>query len=622
MTPRSLINPKSISAAIEYFFGRGELSQVVDQTNPLSMLTHERRLSALGPGGLNRKRAGFEVRDVHISHYGRICPIETPEGTNIGLISSLAIYSAVDEYGFLVTPYRKVTNGKLADEVVWLRADEESEAYPGAGRRHRSKTASSRATTIIARYHADFELVPIDKVQYIDVAPSQMVGVSAGLIPFLEHDDANRALMGSNMQRQAVPLLVSEPPIVATGMERDVAHELGHDRPCPPQGNGHATSTPTRIEIGGEVYPLRKFVGLNERTCQNQKPIVEVGQKVEKGEAIADGAATFQGELALGRNVLVGFMAWDGFNFEDAIIISEELVEGRHLHLDPHRRVRHRNSRDEAGPRGVHARHSQRQRKGPAQPRRKRHRAHRHLRPAGRHPGRQGFAQVEDRADAGRKAAARHLRPRRRRREERFARRPLGRGRHRHRHAEVLAPHEPVGRRAQGLRKGPQRGRNRRGRQDRRRLPARWSRRWKACCSGRWPTTRGRALVRDQENKFIAEQAAAVQARRDRHPQPAAQGRRREDPQDAMAGRRGRHRRPRPQAELDEARRRTAQRRAANGQGLYRRQARDLGRRQDGRPPRQQGRHRQDSAAAKTCRFWPTARRCRSCSIRWACPAV
>jgi len=325
MTPRSLINPKSISAAIEYFFGRGELSQVVDQTNPLSMLTHERRLSALGPGGLNRKRAGFEVRDVHISHYGRICPIETPEGTNIGLISSLAIYSSVDEYGFLVTPYRKVANGKLGEEVVWLRADEESEAYLAPadapvvnGKLH--------GDTIIARYHADFEMVPVDKVQYIDVAPSQMVGVSAGLIPFLEHDDANRALMGSNMQRQAVPLLVSEPPVVATGMERDVARNSGMIVRARRKGTVTYVDS-TRIEIGGEVYNLRKFVGLNERTCQNQKPIVQIGQKVEKGDVIADGAATFLGELALGRNVLVGFMVWDGFNFEDAIIISEDLVK-------------------------------------------------------------------------------------------------------------------------------------------------------------------------------------------------------------------------------------------------------------------------------------------------------
>jgi DNA-directed RNA polymerase subunit beta len=326
MTPRSLINPKSISAAIEYFFGRGELSQVVDQTNPLSMLTHERRLSALGPGGLNRKRAGFEVRDVHISHYGRICPIETPEGTNIGLISSLAIYSGVDSYGFLVTPYRKVSKGKLQDDVVWLRADEEHEAYLAPADAP-VKNGKVIGETIVARYRGDFVLVPPERVQYIDVAPSQMVGVSAGLIPFLEHDDANRALMGSNMQRQAVPLLVTEPPIVATGMERDVAANSGLLVRASRKGTITYVDAET-IEINGtDVYPLRKYVGLNERTCQNQKPIVQLGQKVEKGEVIADGAATFKGELALGRNVLVGFMAWDGFNFEDAIIISEELVE-------------------------------------------------------------------------------------------------------------------------------------------------------------------------------------------------------------------------------------------------------------------------------------------------------
>jgi DNA-directed RNA polymerase subunit beta len=330
MSPRTLINPKSISAAIEYFFGRGELSQVVDQTNPLSMLTHERRLSALGPGGLNRKRAGFEVRDVHISHYGRICPIETPEGTNIGLISSLAIYSGVDSYGFLVTPYRRVSKSKLTDDVVWLRADEEHEAHlaPADATVVDGKLVGE---TIIARYRGDFVLVPAEQVEYIDVAPSQMVGVSAGLIPFLEHDDANRALMGSNMQRQAVPLLVTEPPIVATGMERDVAVNSGLIVRAARKGvvsYVDADSIEVTTAGGGvDTYPLRKYSGLNERTCQNQKPIIGLGQKVEKGEVLADGAATYKGELALGRNVLVGFMSWDGFNFEDAIIISEELVQ-------------------------------------------------------------------------------------------------------------------------------------------------------------------------------------------------------------------------------------------------------------------------------------------------------
>ena len=325
MTPRSLVNPKSISAAIEYFFGRGELSQVVDQTNPLSMLTHERRLSALGPGGLNRKRAGFEVRDVHISHYGRICPIETPEGTNIGLISSLAIYAGVDGYGFLATPYRVVKKGKLTGEVEWLRADQEHEAFlaPADVKIEKDRIATE---TIIARHHGDFFMVPTDQVQYIDVAASQMVGVSAGLIPFLEHDDANRALMGSNMQRQAVPLLITEPPLVGTGMEVDAARNSSMLVRARRKGTVSFVDA-KRIEIGSDAYVLRKFVGLNERTCQNQRPIVSMGEKVEKGQVIADGAATRNGELSLGRNVLVAFMAWDGFNFEDAIIISEELVK-------------------------------------------------------------------------------------------------------------------------------------------------------------------------------------------------------------------------------------------------------------------------------------------------------
>ena len=325
MSPRSLVNPKSISAAIDYFFGRGELSQVVDQTNPLSQLTHERRLSALGPGGLNRKRAGFEVRDVHISHYGRICPIETPEGTNIGLISSLAIYAGVDEYGFLVTPYRTIKDGKLSDEVLWLRADQEADAYICPADTEVKDGELVAGPNLIARYRADFEIVMPGDVQYMDIAPSQMVGVSAGLIPFLEHDDANRALMGSNMQRQAVPLLVVEPPIVGTGMEREVA--VNSAMVIRARRSGKVTAVDcTKIEVGPDVYPLHKYQGLNERTCLNQKPIVSLGDKVEKGQVIADGAATYQGELALGRNVLVGFMSFDGYNYEDAIIISEELV--------------------------------------------------------------------------------------------------------------------------------------------------------------------------------------------------------------------------------------------------------------------------------------------------------
>jgi DNA-directed RNA polymerase subunit beta len=348
MTPRSLINPKSISAAIEYFFGRGELSQVVDQTNPLAMLTHERRLSALGPGGLNRKRAGFEVRDVHISHYGRICPIETPEGTNIGLISSLSIYAGVDEYGFLITPYRKILKGKMTSEIFWLRADEESQAYlaPADAPTDGQKVTHDR---VIARFGGDFKFVPADQVQYIDISPKQMVGVSAGLIPFLEHDDANRALMGSNMQRQAVPLLVTEPALVSTGLEREVAKHsgmvikadrdgyvlfvdseriiLGPEKLKETTESGMSRLEAARAQPMAFEYVMRKFVGLNERTCLNQKPVIRLDQKIKKGQILADGAATHQGELSLGRNVLVAFMSWDGYNFEDAIIISENLVK-------------------------------------------------------------------------------------------------------------------------------------------------------------------------------------------------------------------------------------------------------------------------------------------------------
>jgi DNA-directed RNA polymerase subunit beta len=330
MTPRTLINPKSVSAAIEYFFGRSELSQVVDQTNPLAQLTHERRLSALGPGGLNRKRAGFEVRDVHISHYGRICPIETPEGTNIGLISSLAIFAEIDEYGFLITPYRQVKNAKLTQQVEKLRADEEQRLRlaPADVPTEGDKISQERVN---GRVNGELGSITSTHIEYIDVSPKQMVGVSAGLIPFLEHDDANRALMGSNMQRQAVPLLVTEPPVVATGLEKEVARHSGMLVKALEDGTVvYVDAERIKVEEKDKIvreYVLRKFHGLNERTCLNQKPIVKMGQKVKKGQTLADGAATHHGELALGRNVLVAFMSWEGYNFEDAIIISERLVK-------------------------------------------------------------------------------------------------------------------------------------------------------------------------------------------------------------------------------------------------------------------------------------------------------
>ena len=269
MSPRTLVNPKSVSAAIEYFFGRGELSQVVDQTNPLSTLTHERRLSALGPGGLNRKRAGFEVRDVHISHYGRICPIETPEGTNIGLISSLSMFAKVDELGFLITPYRIIKNSKVTEEVRWLRADEEENAFLAPADTP-IENARLRDERVLVRYRGDFVHVDAKQVGFMDVAPCQMVGVSAGLIPFLEHDDANRALMGSNMQRQAVPLLVTEPPVVGTGLERAVAENSGMLIKAEKSGTVNYVDA-TRIEVDGRIYPLQKFTGLNERTVGSSR---------------------------------------------------------------------------------------------------------------------------------------------------------------------------------------------------------------------------------------------------------------------------------------------------------------------------------------------------------------
>ncbi len=322
-----LVNSKSVSSSIEFFFGRGELSQVVDQTNALSQLTHERRLSALGPGGLNRKRAGFEVRDVHISHYGRVCPIETPEGTNIGLIVSLGIFSKVDEYGFLVTPYRKVDGKKVTNEIVYMRADEEMKAIFAPPSMVDTSTNRLREGFVLARKDGDLTQVDSSEVGFVDVSPRQTVGVSAALIPFLEHDDANRALMGSNMQRQAVPLLTTEPPLVGTGLEEEVAKYSSMTVRARQSGTVTAVDAACIVINQTDEYPLKKFIGLNERTCLNQKPIVALGQSVAKGQIIADGGGTSEGVLALGRNALVAFVPFDGYNFEDAILISEKLVK-------------------------------------------------------------------------------------------------------------------------------------------------------------------------------------------------------------------------------------------------------------------------------------------------------
>jgi len=332
-----LVNSKSVSSSINYFFGRGELSQVVDQTNALSQLTHERRLSALGPGGLNRRRAGFEVRDVHISHYGRVCPIETPEGTNIGLISSLAVFAKVDEYGFLLTPYRKVKKGKVTDEVAYLRADDEMKAILAPPSTVDQKTSKMYKGMVLARKGGELAQVSSDEIDYVDISPKQTVGVSASLIPFLEHDDANRALMGSNMQRQAVPLLRAEAPLVGTGMEKVVGQNSSMLVRAERDGVVTAVDSQHIVINRTQEYPLAKFVGLNERTCLNQKPTVKLGEKVKKEQVIADGGGTAEGVLALGKNILVGFVSFDGFNFEDAIVVSEKLVKDNaftSIHID------------------------------------------------------------------------------------------------------------------------------------------------------------------------------------------------------------------------------------------------------------------------------------------------
>ena len=345
MTPQKLINPKALSAVIRDFFGRSQLSQFMDQTNPLAELTHKRRLSALGPGGLSRDRAGFEVRDVHPSHYGRICPIETPEGPNIGLISSMSTFAQINDFGFIETPYRKVVDGRVTDQIDYLTGDREENYLVAQANSPVDDKGNFTAPTVSIRYRGDFLEVEPAKVHYMDVSPKQLVSVAAGLIPFLEHDDANRALMGSNMQRQGVPLIVSEAPLVGTGMEGKVARDSR--AVIVAEGDGVAASvtgdqiiiTPdgkipdskrklkTDVANGVYVYELRKYMRSNAGTCVNQRPIIKKGQTIKKNMVIADGPNTDKGELALGRNVLVAFMPWNGYNFEDAIMISEKVVK-------------------------------------------------------------------------------------------------------------------------------------------------------------------------------------------------------------------------------------------------------------------------------------------------------
>src|SRR3982751_2536499 len=337
LMPHDLINAKPISAAIKEFFGSSQLSQFMDQTNPLSEITHKRRVSALGPGGLTRERAGFEVRDVHPTHYGRVCPIETPEGPNIGLINSLALYARTNDYGFIETPYRRVKDGKVTKDIEYLSAIEEGKYVIAQANADLDKNGKFADELVSCRHRNEFTLSAPDKIEYIDVAPSQIVSVAASLIPFLEHDDANRALMGSNRQRQAVPCLRAEKPLVGTGIERTVAIDSG----TAVQGRRggridyvdagrivvRVNDSETRAgEAGVDIYNLTKYTRSNQNTNINQRPLVKVGEQIAAGDVIADGASTDMGELALGQNLLVAFMPWNGYNFEDSILISERIV--------------------------------------------------------------------------------------------------------------------------------------------------------------------------------------------------------------------------------------------------------------------------------------------------------
>ncbi|HQV89879.1 MAG TPA: DNA-directed RNA polymerase subunit beta, partial [Nitrosomonas sp.] len=337
LMPHDLINAKPVSAAAREFFGSSQLSQFMDQTNPLSEITHKRRISALGPGGLTRERAGFEVRDVHPTHYGRVCPIETPEGPNIGLINSLALYARTNEYGFIETPYSKVKDCRVTEEIDYLSAIEESNFMIAQANAELDDNDRFISEIVSCRHKNEFALSSPERIEYVDVAPAQIVSVAASLIPFLEHDDANRALMGSNMQRQAVPCLRAEKPLVGTGIERVVAVHSGTTVRAKRGGivdYVDASRIVVRVydeetrmgEVGVDIYNLIKYTRSNQNTNINQRPLVKIGDRIDKDDVIADGASTDMGELALGQNMLVAFMPWNGYNFEDSILISERIV--------------------------------------------------------------------------------------------------------------------------------------------------------------------------------------------------------------------------------------------------------------------------------------------------------
>lgn len=336
--PQDLINAKPISAAVKEFFGSSQLSQFMDQNNPLSEVTHKRRISALGPGGLTRERAGFEVRDVHVTHYGRLCPIETPEGPNIGLINSLSAFARCNEYGFLETPYRRVVDGVVTDEVDYLSAIEEGQFVIAQANAKLNEDGTFADELITARQKGESGLHPREHAQYMDVATNQVVSIAASLIPFLEHDDANRALMGANMQRQAVPTLKADKPLVGTGIERNVAVDSGVTAVAK-RGGVIQSVDASRIvvkvneeelvpgEAGIDIYNLTKYTRSNQNTCINQRPCVMPGEPVARGDVLADGPSTDLGELALGQNMRIAFMPWNGYNFEDSILVSERVVQ-------------------------------------------------------------------------------------------------------------------------------------------------------------------------------------------------------------------------------------------------------------------------------------------------------
>ena len=464
-TPADLVNARTITSVVNSFFGTNQLSQFMDQTNPLAEMTHKRRMSALGPGGLTRERAGFEVRDVHYTHYGRLCPIETPEGPNIGLISSLCIHARVNDFGFIETPYRKVKNGKVTDEIIYLTAEKEEGLVIAPATTPLDANNRFVTSHVRARQSGDYVMVPPDEVEMIDVAPNQIVSAAAALIPFLEHDDANRALMGSNMQRQAAPLLRPETPLVGTGLEGKVARDSRSLILA--EGNGvieyvdsskivvryDDNLSPTEKLISFEdtttkSYTLVKFFRTNQDTCINQRPIVTEGQRVKAGDVLADGASTDHGELALGRNLLVAFMPWRGYNFEDAIIISERLVAEdiyTSIHIEEFTsQVRDTKRGEEEFTREIPNVSEE---------------ATRELDENGivrlgaevkesRHPHWQNHAEGRNRPDAGGKTATRHIRRQSRRRERRFAKSPSGRKRRGDRY-ETLQPQRAQERRRQ-----------------------------------------------------------------------------------------------------------------------------------------------------------------------------